>query len=79
MPNCPGCHQTVPYERLDAHLAYCGALVGGDDEREQDTIRRLDRHVAELDADVDRRLGALEEKVDRLLEMERRPPEVRPD
>lgn len=81
MPHCPGCQRDVPYERLDAHLARCSALVD-DDGSQHEAVRRLDRRVVELEGEVDRRLGQVEEKLDRLLRQadRRRPTEVtRPD
>jgi len=66
MPICPGCEQTVPYDRLDVHQRYC-AGIWSDGMRGGRSVERLDRRLANVEARLERRLREFEEDVERRL------------
>jgi len=62
MPTCPGCHQPVEYDQLETHLHHCHALRRAKVEQRQ-SVQRLERHVDDLDRQIERRLQAIETAV----------------
>lgn len=72
MPICPGCEQTIPYDRLDVHVRYCVGIWSAarynapSSDRLESQIttmeHHLDRRLRELESDIDRRLLDLEQQ-----------------
>lgn len=67
MPTCPGCEQSVSYERLPTHQRHCPEIHGGDpealsqvegfEERLVAIERRLDARIRSLEVELDRKSG----------------------
>lgn len=65
MPICPGCEQTVSYDRLDIHERYCDGIWS--DEVGQRSIERLERRILALERRLDAQVRELESDVERRL------------
>ncbi|WP_435346352.1 hypothetical protein [Haloarchaeobius sp. HRN-SO-5] len=62
MPNCPGCYESVPYDRLAAHQRYCTELRDSDLVGAR-SVERLDRRVELLEERLEARLRTIEEQL----------------
>lgn len=61
MPTCPGCHQSVSYDRLVRHERYCPELGGSNDVER--TVRRIEERLDAVEDRLDRRLRAVERRI----------------
>ncbi|MFB6166181.1 MAG: hypothetical protein ABEJ31_13555 [Haloarculaceae archaeon] len=64
MPTCPGCEQSLSYERLPAHERTCPDIHGGDRETLAQ-VERVERRLVAVERRLDARLRSLEAEFDR--------------
>lgn len=56
MPICPGCEESVPYDRLDLHERYCRG-IWGEPTSTGIAIEKIDRRLRRIEADLEGRLA----------------------
>ena len=59
MPICPGCEQSVSYDRLDLHERYCRG-IWGEPAPGPAALERIERRLQRLEVDLERRLARSE-------------------
>ena len=63
MPTCPGCHETVSYDRLATHTQYCADIDGEEAASSGRSMERLARRVERIERRLDERLSTFEDRL----------------
>jgi len=62
MPTCPGCHETVSYDRLATHTQYCTDIDGEEGSSDR-SMERLVRRVERIERRLEDRLSTIEDRL----------------